>query len=819
MIISSKGVISRPREHWLHRLVTEPDRFVTSLKRAFEESLDAAVPWLLLVAIALMLFALAAAVLRSLRARNMAEGSRRVRVLAPPDVLPQGALTLWMGLHAILRPAWKRALLGQTHLAWEVLARPEIVDISLWVPAAVPPGLVERAIESAWPGARTLVVDPLAGMAGPGHTTGCTLGLAEPDWFPIGESPDTEPLRLALGTLTGLGPDERAVIQVLARPATSTARLRLRRAASKIRRGGSIQLPAVPGTGQRGRSLLDPAAEPDVRAVLDKAASPLWHCSIRLAVSAPQKAVARGKIHALAGAFAVFEGRNGFRRRALPGAGSRLANRRFGRGYLLSAPELAQIAALPSGPVPGLEVARARTVAPPRALPSSGRMLGEADRPGLSREVAISIEDARHHVHLMGETGTGKSTLIARMALDDVKEGRPAVVIDPKGDLVDDILERVPDDALQRTCLLDPSDPEWAVGLDLFSGASRDLVVEHVVTALRRIHEPHWGPRTDDTMRALIFTLTYIEKATIVESLLLLDNSTWRHTVAERLSDVTGVAKFWRQFEGLYNSGRSDHFAAVQNKLRPFEMLAPLRAVLGQSEPKLDIERFIEGGGLLLVRIPKGILGDSSRLFGAFVVARVWQAAMKRSQLPPEQRRDFSLYVDEMHNYLALPQSFEDILAEARGYRLSLVLAHQHLSQLPRNMREAIGANARTKVVFACSPEDAGALERHFEPNLSAYDLHGLEAFQAACRPCLESGHGAAFTLRTRPLAGVAPGRAERVRRACNERWGRLRDEVEQEIIDRHREAMTKLLPAEPEARDRERAIRLHARALEGGGR
>ncbi len=172
-----------------------------------------------------------------------------------------------------------------------------------------------------------------------------------------------------------------------------------------------------------------------------------------------------------------------------------------------------------------------------------------------------------------------------------------------------------------------------------------------------------------------------------------------------------------------------------------------------------------------------------------------------------------------MHNYLALPQSFEDILAEARGYRLSLVLAHQHLSQLPRNMREAIGANARTKIVFACSPEDAGALERHFEPNLTAYDIHGLEAFQAACRPCIKSGHGAAFTFNTWPLPTAAPGRAERVRRACNERWGRLRDEVEQEIIDRHNQAMTVLLPAEPEDRERERAFRLRERELKGVGR
>jgi hypothetical protein len=192
---------------------------------------------------------------------------------------------------------------------------------------------------------------------------------------------------------------------------------------------------------------------------------------------------------------------------------------------------------------------------------------------------------------------------------------------------------------------------------------------------------------------------------------------------------------------------------------------------------------------------------------------------MKRSERPEAERRDFSLYVDEMHNYLALPQSFEDLLAEARGYRLSLVLAHQHLNQLPRNMREAIAANARTKIAFACSPEDAGGLEQHFSPHLTAHDLHGLEAFQAACRPCIASGNGAAFTFRTRPLEPAIPGRAARVRRDLNELWGRPRDEVEQEIINRHRNAMTELLPAVPEARIRERAFRLHDQELKGVGR
>jgi hypothetical protein len=152
-----------------------------------------------------------------------------------------------------------------------------------------------------------------------------------------------------------------------------------------------------------------------------------------------------------------------------------------------------------------------------------------------------------------------------------------------------------------------------------------------------------------------------------------------------------------------------------------------------------------------------------------------------------------------MHNYLALPRSFEDLLAEARGYRLGLVLAHQHMNQLPRDMREALAANARTKVVFACAPEDATQLERHFSPYLSAHDLHNLAAFQGACRPCLDGGHGAGFTFSTEPLP--APAEADlpsRVRRASRGRYGLSRPFIENQIRERQRKAATKLLPPQP---------------------
>ncbi|MGH2725092.1 MAG: hypothetical protein ACRDI0_12715 [Actinomycetota bacterium] len=175
---------------------------------------------------------------------------------------------------------------------------------------------------------------------------------------------------------------------------------------------------------------------------------------------------------------------------------------------------------------------------------------------------------------------------------------------------------------------------------------------------------------------------------------------------------------------------------------------------------------------------------------------------MRRAALREAERLDTTLYVDEVHNYLALPRSFEDLAAEARGYRLSLVLAHQHRGQLPSDVREALDANARTKVVFTCSPDDARYLEPHFAPRLSAFDLSHLSAFQAACRPCVGGGQQAAFTFRTAPLAPGSGTRAQEVREASR-RFARRREDVDEEIKTRQARPELWLLPNA----DRERSV------------
>jgi hypothetical protein len=454
------------------------------------------------------------------------------------------------------------------------------------------------------------------------------------------------------------------------------------------------------------------------------------------------------------------------------------------RGFLLSVPELAALAHLPEqASLPGLLRAGARSVAPPPGLAGSGKPLGVSTVTG--RPVAVAVPDSRYHLHVLGPTGVGKSTFIAQMALADFNAGRGAVVIDPKGDLVDDILNRIPNGREDQVDLLDPHD-QVPPGLNVLEGADKELVVDQTVGIFHRVFERFWGPRTDDILRSALLTLTSASDTTLVDVPRLLTDEHWRRQLVRKIDDPVGVGSFWDWYDGLSEATQAQATGPVLNKLRAFLLRKSVRTIIGQPVSSIDIARCLDQGRLLLVRLPKGTLGeDTSSLLGSFVVARTWQAALARAGRPEEERADSTLYVDEVQNYLNLPTPVEDILAEARGYHLSICLAHQHLAQLRREMREGIAANARTKVYFQLSAPDASALGRDFEPQLAAHDLANLAAHNIAVRVCQNGQTTPAFTLATQPLNPAEAGRADEVRTAIGQRYGASREAVEERLRNR----------------------------------
>ena len=411
------------------------------------------------------------------------------------------------------------------------------------------------------------------------------------------------------------------------------------------------------------------------------------------------------------------------------------------------------------------------------------RIIGDSEV-GPQRTVALGVEDGRFHSHVVGATGSGKSTLLANMALADARAGRGVVMIDPKGDTVTDVLARLPRSALERLVLIDPMETEAPTSLNVLDAEPAEVAVDHVVSVFARIFSAWWGPRTEDVLRSACATLGRLPGATLADVPVLLTDRAWRAPLVAGLSERSGLRGFWDAYDALSAAGQAHVIGPIMNKLRAVLSRRFARDLFGSATSSFDMAEVLDGG-ILLARLPKGTLGEeTARLVGALLVARVWQAATARAERT--LRPDATLYVDEAHNFLALPTAIDDVLAEARGYHLSVVLAHQHLAQLPRDLAEAASANARNKVYFNVSPEDARVLARHTEPYVKPYDLSHLDAYQVACRFVVAGRDLHAFTLRTRPLPPAIAGREAEAREHARTH-GRSRAERRHELLVRRR--------------------------------
>ncbi|WP_052281138.1 type IV secretory system conjugative DNA transfer family protein [Nocardia vulneris] len=802
-----------PPQGWLEQLLLTPhhilDRFTAQLVAA--NTATVAVLTCVMVATAL-----SAAIMRLVHRARLGRGARHVVILSPPTLEARAAQALWSHLVGLLRPAWKRLLCGQPHLSFEYKVTGDAgVTLALWVPASVPPGLVERAVASAWPGARTRTLD-LAEPPLPTPSPGCRrllvagkLRLGRVESLPIRTDYDRADIaREVLTAAADLAAGESVCVQILARPVTGH---RVRRVLTG-RRGGLTGMLArvvssavaelldllTPGSSARSprvRSMpsMDRFSRVEdttqTRAAVTKTRGGHWETLIRYAAAVelpadtdPQRlrrarAVARGRAHAAAAVFASCTDLNFYRRRRLWRKEWSLQRRWLGRGDLLSVPELAGIAHLPgdAAVVPGLARAGARALPPTTAVLVGGpyaKPLGLADS-GSRRPVALAVADARHHTHVLGATGVGKSTLLARWILADADAGRGQVVIDPKGDLVTDVLARLPRRLADKVVLFDADSsarPPCVNPLDT-TPEGLDLAVENLATIFSRIYARWWGPRTDDLLRAGLRTLCARPgTVTLVDLARLLTGEANLDRITRDIDDPV-LRGFWNGYAELSDAARAQVVGPLLNKLRTFLLRPFVRAAIAAGESTVDLAAVLDEGGICLARLPKGCLGeDTTRLMGSLLVARTWQAVTARTATPISERADASLVLDEAQNFLNLSTPVEDMLAEARGLRLSLVLAHQNLGQLSRELRDGISANARNKIVFSASPEDSRDLARHTSPWLSEHDLTHLDVHHAAARILVTGQQAPPFTFTTQPLPDPTPGRAAEIRAAARTR-------------------------------------------------
>lgn len=419
---------------------------------------------------------------------------------------------------------------------------------------------------------------------------------------------------------------------------------------------------------------------------------------------------------------------------------------------------------------------------PAASVPRRGLVLGDAVTEE-ERPLAIALPEARRGLHLCAPTGGGKSTLLLRIAGQLAAAGQAVILIDSKGDLAADFLDRL-DPARGNVFVFDPADPRPA-GFNLIGGSEEaELVVDHVVGQFRaRYGASGLGPRSEDVLRACLTTLGSGRGYTLCEVQPLLTDAAFRVRLLGEVSDPV-LEGFWGWFSSLSEAARAEVVGPLSNKLRSFTLRRRLRAVIGQSGG-LDFAHALENRQVVVISLAKGLIGeDGAQLLGSAMTARLWSAIQGRAALPAERRKPATVICDEFQDFAALPLSFGDAVAQSRGYNVGWVLAHQHLGQLDTQTRQAVLANCRSRLVLQTTASDAAAFAREFAPHLDPADLQGLGPFEGYAQISTGSAVAPPASVRTRP-APPPVGASSAVRAASRARYGQSAAEVDAAIRKR----------------------------------
>jgi hypothetical protein len=695
----------------------------------------------------------------------------------PYGVKPESETAFLVGLTGLVAPGWQR-LFKVRGVFFEAASTNNGIVFRILVPEDHAEAVM-AALRAHMPGVRVTKLDVLPELA---PTLAAQLGLSNGRRMLT----TTSAVSVATGLLASmqpLGDGESIVVQWFAQPVGP-----VKPVTGPVRTTGKKPIwtlfsPPAP-TGEA------------LNAERAKNALPLFVATPRIGVSAKTQPAARTILGRVLAAFhaANAPGVNLFRR----GVPSSIVIRNMvGRHVplvippcVLNAQELGMLKPAPIGEMalPGLRLGASRLLAPSVDIPSVGRVVAESTFPGSARPLAISVVDSLKHLHVLGPTGVGKSTLLTGLVRQDMEAGSGLIAIDPKGDFGDDAIDQAPGNRVKDFIILDASDEACPVGFNLLAGAAEmsELLVDQVVGTLHNLFKANWGPRTDDILRAALLTLVAEPGMTLCEVPLILTDENFRRRLVGRIDDPVALGPFWSWYESLSEGERTAAIGPVLNKLRQFLLRRSLRNILGQATPRLDLADVVNNGKILIVRLAKGQIGEeAAALLGSLVIARLWQTVMARASQPASERTPFFAYIDEFQDYLHLPTDIADVLAQARGLGMGMTLAHQHLGQLPNSLRDSVLANARSRVIFQTAAADARLLGREVAPYLTPADLQGLGPYEVAVT--LAAGNRIAppasgRTLPPRPSTGFGQAARDHSRAV----YGTPRAEVEAAIRARH---------------------------------
>lgn len=372
---------------------------------------------------------------------------------------------------------------------------------------------------------------------------------------------------------------------------------------------------------------------------------------------------------------------------------------------------------------------------------------------GQGRLFGIKRDDRRRHMHIIGKTGMGKTSLLLNMAVSDIRNGSGLAFVDPHGDVADALLDYIPEHRIKDVVYFNPQDLDYPIAFNVLGDVSenqRHIVADGLVGVFKKIWADSWGPRLEYILRNTILTLLENENSTLLDIMRILVDKNFRANIVYKMQDPV-LKQFWlNEFDGYTDKLLVEAISPIQNKVGQFTSSPLIRNIIGQHKSSFNLREIMDQKKILIMNLSKGAVGEGgAQLLGAMMITKMQLAAMSRVDIPENERQDFYAYIDEFQNFST--DSFAEILSEARKYRLSLILAHQYVEQLSEVVRGAVFGNVGTTIVFRIGAADAEFMEREFTPVLTIEDLVNLPKWKIYLKLMIDGVTSQPFSADTLP--------------------------------------------------------------------
>ncbi|RLC37834.1 hypothetical protein DRH29_00240 [candidate division Kazan bacterium] len=713
-------------------------------------------------------------------------------------------------------------VIEKRHLTFELATEGESIVFYLTVPGPLVE-FVEKQITSQYPEA-VVESSPYPNIfPKDGKVTAAQLALKKPAYFPIQtfEELSTDGLNALTNALSKLAQVRSgAAIQICFRPTTDKKwQNKANDVASRMQQGNF-------GDDNLGKEMFKEFAsiikandddkkefseskrltgvqEEIIDAISKKAARPGFDVVIRMVAAAPDDKTAKLNLHSLVDSFLQFgshqinqfEVNNRISKREII---KNYVLRQFGNpkdSFILNTDELATIFHLPYTGIetPNIRWVRARRLPAPDNLPKEGITIGKNIFRGMERMVKIKRDDRRRHLYMIGRTGTGKTTWMQNMALQDIINGEGVCVVDPHGEMIEWLLQRIPKDRVEDIIHFYPPDIDRPLGLNLLEAKTpteKDMVVSEMISIFYKLFDPEGtgnfiGPVFEHYMRNIMLLLLADEAsgATLIDIPRVLTDDAFREAKLAKVTDPT-VMRFWKEeFEKAKKSNQhGEMLSYIISKIGRFISNQTMRNIVGQNKSSFDMRDVMDNQKILLVNLSKGLIGDiNSNLLGFIIVSKLQMAALSRADMPESERKDFYLYIDEFQNVTT--NSITTILSEARKYKLDLIIAHQFMAQLDEKIRDAVLGNVGSMVAFRIGVQDSEWLSEEFAPDVSETDLINIENRNAYIKLMIDGGVSRPFTMQTLPPMGREnPRISQAIRQLSRLKFGRDKRLVDSEV-------------------------------------